>query len=147
MKSLKYILMLLSFSFVQTACMKPRVDFDPTVYGDHAVITNVQMFRYVPVTNQLGYNEAVDGYQLAVITTTTNTIDKPGATVNYVAAKGTDLTKIAIRFSHEAKKIEPVADAPTPGIIADFSRGRYQYKLVSADGTERVWTINISVAP
>jgi hypothetical protein len=137
------LFVLLTFS----ACLKPRVELDDTLWGDNAFITTAVLFRYDEVKNQLGYDEVVTGYQNVSITTPSNIVDKGKATITIVAAKGTDLTKIGIRFSHFAKKIEPVNGAPVAGVIADFSKGPFVYKLISADGTVRDWTIYISVAP
>ncbi|WP_316816110.1 DUF5018-related domain-containing protein [Pedobacter nyackensis] len=137
------LILLLAFS----SCMKPRVELDDTMWGDNAFITTAVLFRYDEVKNQLGYNEVVTGYQNVNISTSSNVVDKDQATIRIVTAKGTDLTKIGIRFSHYAKKIVPQNGAPAAGIVADFSKGPFVYRLYSADGTERDWTIYISVAP
>ncbi|SEW52746.1 DUF5018-related domain-containing protein [Chitinophaga arvensicola] len=135
----------LFLSLIFTAsCMKPRVDMDLSVWGDNANITAVVLFRYVEIKSQLGYKDTVIGYQNVSISTKSNTIDKAAATVNIVAANGTDLTKMGIRFSHFAVKIEPLDGAPAAGLIADFSKGSFKYRLYSADGTKRDWTVNIS---
>jgi len=130
-----------------SSCMKPRVELDDSVWGDNAYITTAVLFRYDEVKSQLGYNEVVTGYQNVGITTPTNVVDKAKATVTIIAAKGTDLTKIGIRFSHFAKTIEPVNGAPVAGVVSDFSKGTFVYRLFSADGTVRDWTVYISVAP
>ena len=140
-----YIALILLLAF--SSCMKPRVELDDTQWGDNANITAAVLFKYEEVKNQLGYNEPVTGYQNVSIATPSNVVDKSQATVRIVAAKGTDLTKIGIRFSHFAKSIEPINGAPAAGIIADFSRGEFTYRLHSADGTDRDWKILISVAP
>lgn len=127
------------------SCMKPRVDMDLGAWGDNANITAAVLFRYVEVKTQLGYKDSVIGYQNVSISTKSNTIDKATATVNIVAVNGTDLTKMGIRFSHFAMKIEPLDGAPVAGVIADFSKGSFKYRLYSADGTTRDWTVNISV--
>lgn len=137
------LMVLLAFS----ACMKPRAEIDDTLWGDNAVITTALLFRYDEVKNQLGYNEVVTGYQVVGITTASNVVDKEKATITIVAAKGTDLTKVGIRFTHLAKKIVPVNDAPTAGLIADFSKGTFVYRVYSADGTVRDWTVLVSVLP
>lgn len=105
--------------FMLSACMKPRVELDDTQWGDNANITTAQLFKYDEVKNQLGYGEVVTGYQTTGITTTSNVVDKGQATVRIVAVKGTDLTKVGIRFTHFAKTIEPMNGAPVAGIIAD----------------------------
>ncbi|KIA94116.1 hypothetical protein OC25_11035 [Pedobacter kyungheensis] len=148
MKANKWIIILLFiFSISTTACLKPRVGLDDTVWGDQAYITGVVLFKYTVVTNQLGYADPVSGYQNTGITTPTNVVDKNNAMVTIVAAKGTDLTKMGIRFTHFAQKIEPVDGAPAAGVIADFSKGKFIYRVTSANGVVRDWTIILSVAP
>jgi hypothetical protein len=137
-----FLCMLLIFA---ASCMKPRVDMDLGAWGDNANITAVVPFRYVEVKTQLGYKDSVIGYQNVSISTKSNTIDKAAATVNIVTVNGTDLTKMGIRFSHFATKIEPLDGAPVAGVIADFSKGSFKYRLYSADGTTREWTVNILV--
>lgn len=130
-----------------SSCIKPRVELDDSVWGDNAYITAVVLFRYESVTNQLGYNEPVTGYQTMSVSTTSNVISRDQATVTIVAVKGTNLAKIGIRFSHFAKKIEPLDGAPPAGMIGDFSKGVYTYRLYSADGTIRDWKLSFAVAP
>ncbi|WP_316748109.1 DUF5018-related domain-containing protein [Pedobacter gandavensis] len=130
-----------------TGCMKPRAELDDTLWGDQAVLTSAVLFKYEEVKNKLGYEEVVTGYQNVGITTNTNVLDKEKATIKIETVKGTDLTKIGIRFSHYAKKIEPMNGAPVAGMISDFSKGPYVYRLYSADGTVRDWTITVTVAP
>jgi hypothetical protein len=147
MKYNKWIIMLLIMSIGTTACLKERIELDNTIYGDQTALTGAVLFKYTVVTNQLGYNDPVTGYQNTGITTPTNVVDKNNAKITIVAAKGTDLTKIGIRFTHFAEKIEPIGGAPAAGTIADFSKGMFVYRVYSADGNIRDWTILITVAP
>lgn len=148
MKNIKWLIMwLVVVSISSTGCLKERVELDDTVWGDQAFITGAVLFKYTVVTNQLGYNEPVTGYQNTGISTTSNVVDKNNATVTIVAAKGTDITKMGIRFTHFAEKIEPLDGAPTAGVISDFSKGKFMYRVFSANGVVRDWTIYISVAP
>ena len=130
-----------------TSCIKPRVELNEGAWGDQAYITSVVLFRYDSVTNQLGYDQPVTGYQNVAVTTTTNLIDRPTATMTIVASRGTMLNRIGVRFSHFAQKIEPLNGAPPAGVISDFSKGPYIYKVISSDGTTRDWKLDISVAP
>lgn len=141
-----FVALCVSCIFSLSACLKPSIELDDTVWGDKAVITAAVLFRYDEVTNELGYGQPVTGYQNVAVTTTVNKVDATTATVSIVASKGTDLKKIGIRFSHFAKKIEPIGDAPPAGLISDFSKGNYVYRLYSADGTIRDWKVDISVA-
>jgi hypothetical protein len=138
-----FLLMLVAVSFV--ACMKPSVDIDKAAWGDNANITAAVLFRYDSVKNQLGYADSVTGYQNVAVSTASNVVDKAKATVTIVAKRGTDLTRIGIRFSHFAERIVPQNGAPAAGLIADFSKGPFVYRLFSADKTERDWTVLLSV--
>jgi|LauGreDrversion4_1035100.scaffolds.fasta_scaffold429049_1 hypothetical protein len=142
-----FIFLLLSITVLIFSCTKPRIEFNRTVWGDNAVITSAVIFKNVEVTNQLGYNAPVTGYQSVAIATPTNTVDKSTYTVTIVAAKGTDLKAIGVRFTHFADFITPVNKAPAAGVISDFSAGNFVYRLTSADGTTRDWKVLISVAP
>ncbi|MCY4778104.1 hypothetical protein ORI89_00465 [Sphingobacterium sp. UT-1RO-CII-1] len=130
-----------------SSCLKQRVELDETQWGDNAHITSVVLFKYVEVTNQLGYDKPVTGYQNVAVPTPTNIVDKEKFTVTLQAEKGADLKNIGIRFSHFAKLIEPINGAPIAGVISDFSNGPFQYRLTSADGTIRDWTVHVSVMP
>lgn len=148
MKNNKWMFFLLTaMTIAYTACIKPRVELDDTVWGDKAYITSAVLFRYDTVRNQMGYDQPVTGYQNVAVATTSNVVDRENATLTIVAAKGTNARQIGIRFSHFAQKIEPLDGAPPAGVVSDFSKGKYVYKLISADGTTRNWTVNISVAP
>ena len=69
-------------------------------------------------------------------------IDEDAATVKVEVSNETDLSNAGLIIRHEAVKIEPVDGAPTPGFLSDFSGGPYTYRVISADGTERDWTIS-----
>lgn len=127
------------------SCLKPRVELDQGAWGDKAFIATTVLFEYVEVTNELGYGEPVTGYQSKGVATASNVVDRENATITIVAKKGTDLTKIGIRFSHYGTKIEPLEGAPIAGVISDFSKGYFKYKVYSADGTTREWKLMISV--
>ncbi|WP_454879800.1 DUF5018-related domain-containing protein [Sphingobacterium detergens] len=129
-----------------TSCLKPRVELDQGAWGDNAFITNAVLFEYVEVTNDLGYDTPVTGYQSKNIGTTSNVVDRDNATITIIAQKGTNLTKVGVRFSHYGTKIEPLDGAPVAGVISDFSKGYFKYKVYSADGTIREWKLMISVA-
>ncbi len=146
--SMKLFFLLMTILSISTiSCTKPRIEFDRSVWGNNAIITGAVIFKYTEITNQLGYTTTVTGYQSVSIATPTNIVDLPSATVTIVAAKGTDLTKIGIRFTHFADFITPLNGAPVAGVIADFSSGSFVYRLTSADGSVRDWKILISVAP
>ncbi|QQD12968.1 DUF5018-related domain-containing protein [Sphingobacterium sp. UDSM-2020] len=135
---------LLHFSLV--SCLKPRVELDEGTYGDKAFITTAVLFNYIEVTNELGYGEPVTGYKYNAIPTSSNIVNPENATITIIAVKGTDLSKMAIRFTHYGTKIEPLEGAPVAGVVSDFSKGYFKYQVYSADGTTREWKVLISVA-
>lgn len=131
---------------ITLSCTKPRIDLEDHIYGDKAVITAVNVVKLNEVTNQLNYNEPVTGVQ-SVSVTSSSTVDKENFKAHIIVNAGTDLTKVAIQISNYAKRVEPVNGAPTPGYIRDFSKGPYVYRLHSADGTVRDWTLTFAVQP
>ena len=147
-KSLAIPLIIISFCF---ACTKPRIKPDYSIYGDKAFIKSVITFYYKEVKNNLNYGEQVTGYQTINISNT-QTVDSANKKINLVLAKNvgtdlTDLSKIGIRINTDAQRVEPVNGAPTAGLIGDFSKGVYVYRIFSADGTTRDWTLTFSIAP
>lgn len=138
------ILTLCLFCSIFASCLKPRVEMDLESWGDNAYITNAVLFEYVEVTNELGYGTPVTGYQVKNVGTTSNKVDRDNAIITIVTQKGTDLTKIGVRFAHYGTKIEPLDGAPIAGVISDFSKGYFKYNVYSADGTVREWKLVIS---
>ncbi|WP_316793342.1 DUF5018-related domain-containing protein [Pedobacter frigoris] len=130
------------------ACTKPRIEPDDSVYGDKAFVNSINTFYYKEVKSNLNYGEQVAGYQKLTVTNT-QTVDRNNSKVNVVLAKVTDvnLTNIGIAINTDAQRVEPINGAPTAGLIGDFSKGPYVYRLHSADGATRDWTISFSVAP
>lgn len=127
------------------SCIKPRVELKDNLYGDKAVITAVNVFRYNEVKNELNYKDSVTGYQSVTVSSIV-TVDAPEYKVDIVTSKGTDLTHIGIRITNYAKLVEPLDGAPVAGEIGDFSRGPYTYRLHSSDGTVHDWALSFSVA-
>jgi len=130
------------------ACTKPRIEPDNSVYGDKAFVNSVNTFYYKEVKSNLNYGEQVTGYQKLTVTNT-QTIDRDNKKVNIVLSKITDvnLTNIGIAINTDAQRVEPINGAPIAGLIGDFSKGPYVYRLYSADGTTKDWTLILSIAP
>lgn len=140
--TIRFIALLLMLSL--GSCIKPRIEPDFSIYGDKAFITGVTTFDYITVSHELNYNEEVTGYQVRALANTLN-IDKVNFKINVLITNtAADLSKMGIRLSNEAVKIEPLNGAPAAGIIGDFSKGPYLYRVHSADGTKRDWTIIFS---
>lgn len=129
-----------------TACMKPRVELDRGAWGDKAQIIGVTLFRFVEVRGLLNYKDSVTGYQMVTVKTGV-TINNELKTVAIVADSATNIAAVGLRISHYADKIVPQQGAPAAGYISDFTKGAYVYKLYSADGTQKDWTLTFSVSP
>jgi hypothetical protein len=130
------------------ACTKPRIEPDNSIYGDKAFVNSVNTFYYKEVKSDLNYGEQVTGYQKLTIANT-QSVDKDNKKINIILAKvpQADLTKIGIAINTDAQSVEPLNGSPKAGLIGDFSKGPYVYRLHSADGTTRDWTLVFSVAP
>lgn len=143
MKNLIYIIT----SLLLLSC-EPRIDLDVTQFGDHAYITNIQVFTLDEEEHELqeAYEtgETTTGIRRNILSTTT-TVDSLQATAVTSVPAGTDLTNVGIIFNHRAQRIEPLGSAPVAGFLDDFSSGPYQYRVHSTDGTERDWTVSFEI--
>ncbi len=126
----------------------PRVEMNMDQWGDRALIENVQIFNI-----QMQDQQLQEFYTSGVLTPASRRIyvSTGNAVIDLVNFKATvkvpvtiDLKKVGIEFVHKAVKIEPVNGAPIAGIINDFSTKQFVYKLYSANGVTRDWTIVIT---
>ncbi|WP_316837307.1 DUF5018-related domain-containing protein [Pedobacter nutrimenti] len=126
------------------ACTKARIEPDFSIYGDKAFITGITTFDYITITRKLNYNEEVTGYQVRGLANA-STIDKVNFKISVLVTNpAADLSKMGIRISNDATKIEPLNGAPAAGTIGDYSKGPYVYRVYSADGTIHDWTISFT---
>jgi hypothetical protein len=125
----------------------PRVELDEGQWGDHAIITNVQVF-----TLQVAEHELHEFYTSGVLTPARRrsfvssgnaVIDEDTFTATVVVPSSVDLSRVGIIFYHEAMKIEPLNGAPKAGILTDLSSRSFMYRLYSADGTTHDWEVEI----
>jgi len=149
MKYLRNITIGLSLCLLFLTSCEPRIDFDEGQWGDKAYITSVLLFTVQQGDHQLQEyyenGQLTTGIRRIIVSGTTNVINNDAATVTLTVPTGTDLTKVGIVIRHTAKTIETPANSPVPGNISDFSHGPLTYKVISADGTTRDWTITIVV--
>ena len=147
MKKFKNILLPLGLiAYIMIAC-EPRIGLDEGQWGDHAYITSVIPFKLEEEEHQLQ-----EYYENGVLTpgirriyvNATCSIDNTGFNVAVKVPSGTDLTNIGLIIMHEGKRIEPLNGAPIPGYLSDFSNRNYTYRVISADGTKRDWTISFT---
>ncbi|MCF7567770.1 hypothetical protein L3X37_05245 [Sabulilitoribacter arenilitoris] len=144
----KTIYIIIGLVTILTSC-DPRVELDRGQFGDHAFIDRVRVFNHLVESHELQEffetGELTDGIRRNLVDVST-VIDSTAATAVTTLLAGTDLSNVAIFFVHRAEKIEPIGNAPKAGLLNDFSSGPYQYKLISADGTVRDWTLSF-IAP
>jgi hypothetical protein len=138
--------LLFAIATLSVSCLKPRITPDYSIYGDKAFIKSITTFKYIEVTNNLNYNTPVTGDEIVNIKNkmTTDTIH---TTISVITNVGTDLTQMGIRLINDAQKIEPINGAPVAGLIGDYSKGPYVYRVYSADGTVRDWSLTFTVSP
>ena len=140
---IKYFLSSL-FLFSVFSCA-PRIELDLTQWGDHAFLTNVQIFT-LQVDNQQLQEYFINGaltpsIRRVVASTGNAVIDPTSFTATVKVPVSVDITRAGIIFYHQADKIEPLNNSPIAGIIADLSAESFSYKVISADGTTHDWTI------
>jgi len=146
MKKIILVLNIIGIIVLINAC-EPRIEMDMTQWGDHAYLDNVQVFKYEVDDDPVLYETMNDvgdisGYRRII--SATATIDNENA-IATVSLKGNEsLTEAGLIFYHQCVKIEPLDDSPRGGMIGDLSNKLLKYRLYSADGTTRDWTIKIT---
>ena len=120
---------------------EPRIDFDDGQWGIHAEITSGAYF-FVWTTEDVQLNDIATGSKRTSVTAS--------SAVDEVAMKNTvtikpdyDISKMAMYIYHNGSNIEPLNGAPTPGVISDYSAKEYVYRIHSANGEYKDWTITI----
>lgn len=136
----------LIFVFALFFSCAPRIELDEGQWGDNAFLTDVKVFVYNEEEHSLEEAELGDGTELVPgiqrkFLSTSSVVDKDAAVVDVTVPANTDLTQVGIVFRHTAKIIEPLNGAPLAGYIDDFSNGPYTYRVTSADGTVRNWSV------
>jgi hypothetical protein len=145
---MKKIIILLGIfgAFALSSC-EPRIEMDMGQWGDHAIIDNVQVFKFEVDDDPVLYETMnvvgnISGYRRIIISATAE-IDLDNSTVTVPLIGNETLNEAGLIFFHQSVLIEPLDGAPRGGIIGDFSSRTAKYRLHSADGTTRDWTIKI----
>lgn len=144
---MKNILLVMVVALVTIiASCGPRIDLDKSQWGDHAYLNDVQVFTFDEEEQELQEfyenGETTTAIRRNFVHVGKAAIDSTASTALVVVEAGTNLSNVGIIFFHRAEKIEPVGSAPAAGFLDDFSGGPYQYRLFSADGTQRDWTVS-----
>lgn len=137
---------LFSLVVLMAVACNPRVSLDEGQWGDKAYITNVQIFSneekndfHLAEFYENGQNTT--GVRRILLDGTKVSIDNEMFTVKITIPEGNDLSNAGFLVSHSSKLVEPVEGSPVCGTLVNLNKEQYKYKLYSADGTTRVWTI------
>lgn len=148
-KIIKYIPVLL-LSLLFTSCLKSGLDGLPA-YSD-AEITNFRFeYRWMDTTSEFHQLQVVQMNVAKTIDADNHTISCQ-ITVPAASAGFPEEIRNQVSLSNLvgyadislAATIKPMGDSPTLGDLADFSKGNLQYEVTAADGTKKVWTLNIT---
>lgn len=149
--SIKIITVLSLMVFALFSC-QPRIDLDEGQWGDHAFIEEVLIFIIEEEEHELQEyyenGETTTGIRRQFLNTSSDISDDESSLTGSVVVtvpNGTDLSNIGIVIRHTAKSVEPLNGSPEAGYLNDFSGGPFSYRIVSADGTERDYTVTIEI--
>jgi hypothetical protein len=124
-----------------------RITLDLGQWGDHAYIDNVQLFTLEADEHELHEfftsGELTPARRRIFVSSGNAVIDSTSFTATMTVPATVDRSRTGIIIYHKAEMVEPLSNSPKAGIISDFSGSQYSYRLISADGTEHDWTVNI----
>lgn len=132
-----------------TSCLTSDLDELPTF--DEANITNMRFeYRWIDNSNEfskLGIQSLDSDVTIDTIANTVNCI----ITVPETKDDFTDEIRADVTLSNilgfadisTASIIKPMSGAPVLGNVADYSAGNFQYEVMAADGSTKVWTLMI----
>ncbi|NOR75089.1 MAG: hypothetical protein GQ525_08005 [Draconibacterium sp.] len=142
----KIILILSVILLVVLNSCEPRITMDMDQWGDQAIITNVQVFKYEVDDNPNIYETMNDIGDISglrrIIISNPASVDLDNSIVT-ISLKGEEsLNEAGLIFYHQSERIEPV-NGPIGGIVGDLSSRSLTYRLHSVNGTTREWAIII----
>ena len=133
--------LLLAIIAITALSCEPRIDFDDGQWGIHADITSGAFF-FVWTTEDIQLNDMATGTKRTSVTES-STVDLDAMKNTVKIKPDYDISKMAMYIYHNGSKIEPLNGAPTPGVISDYSAKEYVYRVHSANGEYKDWTIII----
>lgn len=141
----KYRFLTLLFFLTTIMSCEPRIEMNMAQWGDTAFITNVQLFKLdiddnVQLQEYYNTGQKVTGVRKIIISASAD-IDEEAATVYVALNEGETLDSAGILIYHRSVKVKPLSNTPKAGVVTDLSSGQFSYRLISADGTHRDWTI------
>ncbi|TKG97413.1 hypothetical protein EYV94_03010 [Puteibacter caeruleilacunae] len=138
---MKKLIILFVLAVVAFSCDQ-RVDLDEGQWGTHADVTSgIFLFQWKLGDVELAEGD-VEGAKRESVTDDSS-VDVEALTVTTTVKAGTDLTKVACYIYHDGEKVEPLNGAPVPGVISDYSAKEFKYRVFSADGKTKDWTLKI----
>ena len=149
MKNILKVLPILLSVMLLTSCLKAGLD-DLPAFDDNEISNLSFEYRWI---EDVGGNDQLQVVQMDV----KNTIDKMDSKVNTtitVPSTSKDLPgdvrrKISLKGLvayvdiSTAALISPIEGSPILGVPADWSAKEFKYKVVAANGDEKIWTIII----
>jgi len=140
---MKKILILIAISIFAFSCGQ-RIELDEGQWGTFADITSggIVLFQW-KLDNVTLAEGSVQGAKSESITAST-TVDAVALTVITKVKPWVDLTKAACYIYHNGSSVEPLNGAPVPGVVSDYSKLELKYRVYSADGAFKDWTLKIT---
>lgn len=149
--SIRLIVLLCGLATFFASCLKKDLPDYPLFDGNEITLVNAE-YRYN--TSKIMNGEPIVGYQKL---STTSQIDKennvinvsvtvPGPSGDFTSAEKMKVTKSNLWFYcniSTAASIRPINGTPALGEATDANKP-LQYEVTAANGTKRVWTINIT---
>ena len=133
--------LLLAVIAITALSCEPRIDFDDGQWGIHADITSGAFF-FVWTVEDIQLNDMATGSKRTSVTASSD-VDVDAMKNTVTIKPDYDLSKMAMYIYHNGSSIEPLNGAPTPGVISDYSAKEYVYRIHSANGEYKDWTITI----
>lgn len=139
--AMKNIFVLFALAILVTSCGQ-RIDLDEGQWGTHADVTS-GIFLYKWYLNDIELAEGeVEGARRDDITMSTD-VEVENLTVTTMVGDSEDLSKVACYIYHDGVRVEPLNGAPQPGVVSDYSAGEFTYRIYSANGEFKDWTLKI----
>ncbi|AWW32201.1 hypothetical protein DN752_19795 [Echinicola strongylocentroti] len=136
----KIVLVVLALAMVSCG---QRVELDEGQWGVHADITSGAFF-YKWELNDITLAEGdVEGARREDVTVSTDVNTENQQVVTTINAEE-DLSRMACYIYHDGVKVEPLAGAPALGVVSDYSTGEFTYRIYSANGEFKDWTIVVT---
>ena len=145
---MKNKILLAFLSIAAFSSCEPRIDLDAGQWGDKAFLTNVQIFKVdvdenAKLVEWYNNDDPMTGVRRIIISVGNAVIDKDNFTATVKLKTGESLAGSGFIFYHYGTLIEPQGDAPKAGVPNDLSGMNFTYRLHSADGSQRDWTVVI----